>query len=73
MSNDIHVYSISTDGGSYDDFEAADVSEALEMTDCPTSVRSAEGFERWLNRCGGYGWIEEDGVRIAEVSHSIRG
>jgi hypothetical protein len=64
---EMHRYYIFTDGGQYDEFEAADVADALDQTDVPGWVRSPEAFERWLDRCGGYGEIVEDGVAIARV------
>lgn len=62
-----HIYAILTDSGSMDDFEAENIADALDQFDAPRSVRSVAAFEAWLERVGGYGWIEQDGVLIAEV------
>ncbi len=62
-----HIYTIRTDSGMLDDFETDSVGAALDEFDAPRKVRSIDAFEEWLQRVGGYGWIEEDGVRIAEA------
>lgn len=61
------TYTIKTDAEMMDDFEAENLADALDQFDAPAKVRDAASFEAWLNRVGGFGWIEEDGVRIAEV------
>lgn len=62
------AYLISTDS-SLMNIEAGDLAEALrEFGDCPKSVTDASQFEAWLERVGGYGFIEADGVRIAYVA-----
>lgn len=60
---------ISTDGGSMVEAEPyVSLAEALaDYDDAPKWVRDVESFERWLNKCGGYGFIEIDGDRVAEV------
>lgn len=63
-----HTYYIFTDSTSCDDIEAADVADALDQFGCPESVRSIRQFEAWLERVGGYGQIQEDGVIVAKVS-----
>lgn len=62
------TYHIATDSGQYDPIEASSVAEALAATDVPDYVRSAEAFEGWLAECGGYGYIREDGIQVAECS-----
>ena len=62
------TYTISTDACMMDDFEAIDLSDALDQFgEAPAHVRDADAFATWLNRIGGYGYIEEDGVRIVNV------
>lgn len=61
------TYTIKTDAGMMDDFEAENLADALDQFDAPAKVRDAASFEAWLKRVGGFGWIEEDGDRIAEV------
>lgn len=60
-------YHISTDDGSMD-IEADSVESALREFDAPEHVQSVHDFESWLNQSGGYGFIEEDGDRIASVA-----
>jgi hypothetical protein len=62
-------YQILTDSGSYaEPEEFGSLAEALEDFGAPKSVRDADSFAAWLERVGGYGWIEIDGERICEVS-----
>ena len=63
----LRSYYIFTDSGQYDEFEADNVADALDQIDVPEKVRTAEQFEEWLNDCGGYGEIHEDGEVIARV------
>lgn len=67
---EVHEYYISTDSGSWIESEyCSDVAEALSMdSDVPSGVTSADQFEAWLENRDGYGFIEEDGARIAEVN-----
>ena len=60
-------YYIYTDSDSLDT-EAPDIATALEEFGAPAGVRSADSFEMWLIRVGGYGAITEDDVEIARVS-----
>lgn len=61
------TYTIKTDAEMMEDFDAKTIAGALEEFDAPDNVRDAASFEAWLRRVGGFGWIEEDGSRIAEV------
>lgn len=60
-------YYIYTDSGQYDEFEAESVEDALDQTDVPSHVTDCDSFTAWLEKCGGYGAIEENGEIIAEV------
>ncbi len=63
-----HTYYISTDSGSFDEpAEFDSLADALDSFDAPGWVRDAAAFVRWLEKCGGYGFIEIDGERVAEV------
>jgi DNA-binding PadR family transcriptional regulator len=63
----IKTYYIYTDAGS-EEIEAASLEEALaEWGEAPKWVRDGRSFERWLNKVGGFGAIQEDGVEIARV------
>lgn len=60
-------YYIYTDSGS-ETIEAKNLAEALaEWGEAPKSVADVPTFEAWLERTGGYGAIQEDGVEIARV------
>lgn len=60
-------YYIHTDSDAMET-EAPDLAAALEEFGAPAGVRSADSFEMWLTRVGGYGAITEDDVEIARVS-----
>jgi hypothetical protein len=63
----IKTYYIYTDSGS-EEIKAASLEEALaEWGEAPKWVRDSRSFERWLNKVGGFGAIQEDGVEIARV------
>jgi hypothetical protein len=63
----IKTYYIYTDAGS-EEIEAASLEEALaEWGEAPEWVKDSRTFEKWLNKVGGYGAIQEDGVEIARV------
>ena len=63
----MNKYYIYTDGGSQE-LEAATFAEALaEWGQSPKSVTTAEAFEAWLEKCGGFGGIQENGIQIANV------
>jgi hypothetical protein len=60
-------YYIYTDSGSFA-IEATGLAEALaKWGEAPKSVVDVATFEAWLERTGGYGAIQEDGVEIARV------
>jgi hypothetical protein len=60
-------YYIWTDAES-EEIKAASIEEALaEWGEAPEWVRDGRSFERWLNKVGGFGAIQEDGVEIARV------
>lgn len=60
-------YYITTDSSSQE-IEASNLAEALkEWGEAPAKVTTAEAFEAWLEKAGGYGSIQEDGVQIASV------
>ena len=63
----ITTYTISTDDSMMSDIEAASVADALEQFGAPQGVRDVPTFEAWLEKAGGSGYIEENGVRIASV------
>lgn len=59
---------ISTDDSSFVDAAEFDsVAEALDAFDTPSYVRDEDSFCDWLERVGGYGYIEVDGEVVAEV------
>ena len=61
-------YYISTDNSSsVRPEEFASLAEALEDFGVPSSVVDEDTFSAWLERVGGYGFIEIDGVRVVEV------
>lgn len=63
----MNKYYIYTDGGS-EEIEAKNLAKALaEWGEAPKSVKTAEQFEAWLEKVGGYGGIQENGVQIANV------
>ena len=63
----MNKYYIYTDGGSAE-LEANNLAEALsEWGEAPKSVTTSEAFEEWLEKCGGYGGIQENGIQIANV------
>jgi hypothetical protein len=63
----MNKYYIYTDGGAQE-LEAETLAEALvEWGEAPKSVSTAEAFESWLKKCGGYGGIQENGLQIANV------
>lgn len=60
-------YYIYTDGGQQE-IEAKNLKQALvEWGEAPKYVTTAAAFEEWLEKCGGYGGIQEDGLQIANV------
>lgn len=62
------LYYISTDDSSFAEPQEFDsLADALGEFGAPKGVRDAASFERWLEKVGGYGFIEVDDVRIAEV------
>jgi hypothetical protein len=63
----IKTYYIYTDAGS-EEIEAASLEEALaDWGEAPKWVKDARTFEKWLEKVGGFGAIQEDGVEIARV------
>lgn len=61
------TYHITTDSSSQE-IEASNITEALkEWGEAPAKVNNASSFEAWLEKAGGYGSIQEDGVQIASV------
>ena len=61
------TYDITTDSGSQT-IEAETLAEALrEWDEAPSKVTTAEAWEAWLEKLGGFGNIQEDGVVIALV------
>lgn len=61
------TYYITTDSSSQE-IEADTLAEALkEWGEAPTKVTDVDSFEEWLEKAGGYGSIQEDGVQIASV------
>jgi hypothetical protein len=63
----IKTYYIYTDAGS-EEIEAASLEEALtEWGEAPKWVKDPLTFEKWLNKVGGFGAIQENGVEIARV------
>lgn len=65
------TYTITTDGAMMVDIRADNVADAIAaFGECPDSVKTAEDFEQWLRENDGYGHIDEDGDRIANVSDS---
>ena len=63
----MNIYDISTDSASMTDIEAENIAEALEIFgEGPKSARvSVEAFVAWIEKCGGYCSIDENGVEIA--------
>ena len=62
------TFDITTDAGSQE-IEANNLAEALkEWGEAPAKVTTAEEWEAWLEKLGGYGNIQEDGVIIARVA-----
>lgn len=60
-------YYIYTDASSQE-IEAENVEQAIaEFGECPEWVKTAEDFERWLDKVGGFGAITEDDIEIARV------
>lgn len=60
---------ISTDSGSWGQaWEFDSLADALDDFGCPSRVVDESSFVAWLDRCGGYGFIEIDGDVVAEVS-----
>lgn len=62
------TYYISTDSGSSvrpEEFDS--LAEALDDFGCPADVTDSESFAAWLDRVGGYGFIEVDGERVCEA------
>lgn len=53
--------------GHSQEISARTLADALREWGAPQSVNSAEAFELWLERCGGYGGIQANGVQIANV------
>ncbi len=65
------TYYIYTDSGS-GEIEAENVSEALARWGwAPKGVSSVEAFKKWLEQCGGFGGIHEDGTPIAKVGGEL--
>jgi len=63
------TYYVSTDSGSHaEPYAFESLAEALEDFGAPRYVRTADDFVEWLERVGGYGFIERNGVRICEVT-----
>lgn len=63
----MNKYYIYTDGGS-EKLEAKNLAEALdEWGEAPKSVKTAAQFEVWLEKRGGFGGIQENGLQIANV------
>lgn len=61
-------YYIYTDSCGSQEIQADTLADALaEWGAVPKSVTTAEAFTGWLERCGGYGGIQEDGLQIANV------
>lgn len=61
-------YYIYTDAASQE-IEAENVEQAIaEFGECPKWVKTAEDFEEWLEKVGGFGAISEDDVEIAKVA-----
>ena len=64
----MNTYDITTDSGSQT-IEAENLAEALrEWNEAPAKVTTAEAWEAWLDKLGGYGNIQENGVIIARVA-----
>lgn len=62
------TYDITTDSGSQT-IEAETLAEALrEWDEAPAKVTTVEAWETWLEKLGGFGNIQEDGVVIARVA-----
>lgn len=64
MKNKYYIY---TDSGS-EELEANNVEEAIqEWGEAPKWVKTVADWERWLDKIGGYGAIQENDVEIASV------
>ena len=62
------TYDITTDSNSQT-IEAETLADALrEWDEAPTKVTTAEAWETWLEKIGGFGNLQEDGVVIARVA-----
>jgi len=67
-NTNMKTYDITTDSGSQT-IEAKTLAEALrEWDEAPTKVTTAKAWETWLEKLGGFGNIQEDGVVIARVA-----
>lgn len=67
QNKNMNNYYIYTDGGS-EEIKAANIAEALrQWGEAPKWVKTADDFERWLTKCGGFGGIQENGLQIANV------
>jgi hypothetical protein len=61
------TYRIYTDSGS-GEYESTTLAKALVKWDeAPKWVKTAEDFEKWLTKIGGFGGIQENGLQIANV------
>lgn len=63
-----HSYYIYTDSWQCGEFEADDIRDALDQVDVPSHVTDVDSFCAWLEKCGEYGEIHEDGIIIAKVA-----
>ena len=67
-STKMKTFDITTDAGSQT-IEAETLADALrEWAEAPAKVTTAEAWETWLEKLGGFGSIQEDGVIIARVA-----
>ena len=68
LTEEAHTYNIVTDSGMTKGLKARNLAAAIkEWGEAPANVTTAQEWAAWLDGCGGFGHISEDGIEIARV------